>query len=167
MELITLKQFADDQGITYEAVRRQVIRHADKLKGHIVKKNRVQYLDDEAVQILKNRRRESPIVLQTIDQSAEINRLTEQVESLKALLMESQDERLKAQDRIIELQSEANKMLEDRAKYTALLEDNKAKEEQISGLNKKVEDLQRERDAAQKDAQAFQKSFFGFYRKKY
>ena len=105
MELVTLKQFADDQGITYEAVRRQVIRHADKLQGHIVKKNRTQYLDDEAVKILKDRRRESPIVLQTIDQSEEIDRLTDQIESLKAQLMTAQNELLKEKDRIISVSS--------------------------------------------------------------
>ena len=174
MELVTLKQFADDQGITYEAVRRQVIRHADKLQGHIVKKDRTQYLDDEAVKILKERRRENRIVMQTIDQSDEIGRLTDQLESLKAQLMTAQNELLKEKDRIISLQGELREGIEERTKYAALLEDAQDKErrlaeaeKQLSADKETIDSLRRERDSAQKDAQAFQKSFFGFYRKKY
>ena len=36
MELVTLKQFAEEKGITYEAVRKQTIKYADELEGHIV-----------------------------------------------------------------------------------------------------------------------------------
>ena len=172
MELVTLKQFADDQGITYEAVRRQVIRHADKLQGHIVKKNRTQYLDDEAVKILKDRRRESPIVLQTIDQSEEIDRLTDQIESLKAQLMTAQNELLKEKDRIISLQGELREGIEERAKYAALLEDAQDKERllaeaqnALSADREQMEQLRRELDQAQAEASSYHRSFFGFYRK--
>ena len=54
-DMVTLKQFADDQGISYEAVRRQVVRYADDLRGHVVRKQHTQYLDDEAVAFLKER----------------------------------------------------------------------------------------------------------------
>ena len=172
MELMTLKQFADDQGITYEAVRRQVIRHADKLQGHIVKKNRIQYLDDEAVNFLKERRRESPIILQTIDQSEEIDRLTDQIESLKAQLMTAQSELLKEKDRIISLQEELREGIEERTKYAALLEDSQDKERRLaeaqdalSADREQMEQLRRELDQAQAEANSYRRSFFGFYRK--
>ena len=67
MDLMTLKQFADEQGISYEAVRRAVKRHADKLTGHVIENDGVRYLHEEAVRILKERRRESPIIVQTMD----------------------------------------------------------------------------------------------------
>lgn len=172
MELMTLKQFADDQGITYEAVRRQVIRHADKLQGHIVKKNRIQYLDDEAVNFLKERRRESPIILQTIDQSEEIDRLTDQIESLKAQLMTAQSELLKEKDRIISLQEELREGIEERTKYAALLEDAQDTERRLaeaqnalSADREQMEQLRRELDQAQAEASSYHRSFFGFYRK--
>ena len=172
MELVTLKQFADDQGITYEAVRRQVIRHADKLQGHIVKKDRTQYLDDEAVKILKERRRENRIVMQTIDQSDEIGRLTDQLESLKAQLMTAQNELLKEKDRIISLQGELREGIEERAKYAALLEDAQDKERRLaeaqnalSADREQMEQLRRELDQAQAEASSYHRSFFGFYRK--
>lgn len=151
MDLVTLKQFAESQGITYEAVRRQVIRYEEKLSGHIFKQNGVQYLDEDAVTFLKERRRSSPIVLQTMDQKEEIDQLKEQIETLRVQLMtvqnelvKSQEEHLKAKDRIIELQDEAKKTIEDRAKYTALLEDNKAKEAKLTEAKSRIEDLQKE-----------------------
>lgn len=200
MELMTIKQFAESQGITYEAVRRQVARYSEELSDHIIRKHRTQYLDEKAVEFLKERRRESPIVMQVVDQSEEIEELRSQIETLKAQLMsaqgellKSQDERLKAQNRIIELQEEAKKTLEDRARYSALLEDNEAKtkklqeaEGQLSEIQKArdddlqaleeirkqrdddqrlIEDLQKERDDALRESKSYYRSWFGFYRK--
>lgn len=197
---MTIKQFAENQGVSYEAVRKQIVSYAEDLKDHIVRKNRTQYLDEWAVEYLTKRRRENPVILLSQDKSEAIEELRQQIETLKAQLMtaqnellKSQDERLKAQDRIIELQDEAKKTLEDRARYTALLEDNKAKEEKLkeaelreADLSRKIEekddrietiqkeaedlrttieDLQKQRDEAQTEAKSFKKSIFGFYRK--
>lgn len=164
MELITLKQYAVDQGISYEAVRKQVIRYAEELSDHIIKQDRTQFLDPWAVEFLTKRRRESPIVLMNMDQSEENERLKEQIESLKVQLMtaqnellKSQDERLKAQDRIIELQDEAKKTIEDRAKYTALLEDNKVKEEKLKEAEDQIRTIQTEREADQRTIETIRK----------
>lgn len=179
MELVTIKQFADSQGITYEAVRRQVARYSEELSDHIIRQNRTQYLDEKAVEFLKERRRESPIVLQTIDQGEEIGRLQDQVESLKAQLVTAQNKLLEAQERVISLQDEAQKALEDRARYTALLEDHedqKRKLQETSDQLRRVEadrddavqraqDLQTERDEAVRESKSYIKSWFGFYRK--
>ena len=179
MELVTIKQFADSQGITYEAVRRQVARYSEELSDHIIRQNRTQYLDEKAVEFLKERRRESPIVLQTIDQGEEIGRLQDQVESLKAQLVTAQNKLLEAQERVISLQDEAQKALEDRARYTALLEDHedqKKKLKETADVLRRVEadrddavqraqDLQTERDEAVRESKSYYKSWFGFYRK--
>jgi chromosome segregation ATPase len=179
MELVTIKQFADSQGITYEAVRRQVARYSEELSDHIIRHNRTQYLDEKAVEFLKERRWESPIILQTIDQGEEIGRLQDQVESLKAQLVTAQNKLLEAQERVISLQDEAQKALEDRARYTALLEDHedqKRKLQETSDQLRRVEadrddavqraqDLQTERDEAVRESKSYYKSWFGFYRK--
>lgn len=165
VELMTLKQYAEKQKISYEAVRKQVIRYSEELSEHIVKQNRTQYLDEWAVDFLTERRRESPIILMNMDQSEENERLKEEVESLRVKLMTAQNELLKEKDRIIELQDEAKKTIEDRARYTALLEDNKAKEEKLKEAESQIEDLRRERDEAQAEAKSFTRSLFGFYRK--
>ena len=179
MEIMTIKQFADSQGITYEAVRRQTVRYAEELSGHVIRKGRTQYLDEKAVEFLKERRRESPIVLQTIDQGEEIGRLQEQLESLRTQLMSAQNKLLESQERIISLQEEAQKALEDRARYTALLEDNEAKEKKLQETEEELrrveadrddavqraQDLQTERDEAVRESKSYYKSWFGFYRK--
>ena len=180
MDLMTLKQFADDQGISYEAVRRAVKRHGDKLNGHIIENDGVRYLDEEAVKILKERRRESPIVVQTMDQGEEIRELTAQIESLRAQLMQAQNELLSSKDRIIALQDEVKAGIEDKTKYQLLLTDN---EEQKRKLRDAEADLDQEREMRQylqrkneeqgkqieelrKEADSFEKSWFGFYRKR-
>lgn len=179
MELVTIKQFADSQGISYEAVRKQLQKYSEELSGHVIRKDRTRYLDEKAVEFLQERRRESPIVLQTIDQGEEIGRLQDQVESLKAQLVTAQNKLLEAQERVISLQDEAQKALEDRARYTALLEDHedqKRKLQETSDQLRRVEadrddavqraqDLQTERDEAVRESKSYYKSWFGFYRK--
>lgn len=179
MELVTIKQFADSQGISYEAVRRQVVRYSEELSGHVIRQNRIQYLDEKAVEFLKERRRESPIILQTIDQGEEIGRLQAQVESLKAQLVTAQNKLLEAQERVISLQDEAQKALEDRARYTALLEDHEAQKKKLQETSdqlrrveadrddavQRAQDLQAERDEAVRESKSYYKSWFGFYRK--
>ena len=193
MDLITIKQYAEDQGISYEAVRKQVVRYSDELSGHIVKRDRRQFLDQWAVDFLTEKRRQSPVVVVSMDRSEENERLREEIDSLRVKLMTAQNELLSEKDRVIQLQDEAKKMIEDQSRYMALLEDNKAKEEKLKeaesreadlsrqieekddqlqtiqteaeDLRKTVEDLQKERDEAQAEAKSFTKSIFGFYRK--
>ena len=148
---MTIKQYAESQNVTYEAVRKQIVGYGEELKDHIVRKGRTQYLDEWAVEFLTKRRRENPIILLSQDKDEAIELLKSQVETLRVQLMTAQNELLKEKDRIIELQDEAKKTIEDRARYTALLEDNKAKEEklkevesQISEIRKESEDLSRE-----------------------
>lgn len=194
MDVRSIKQFAEEQNVSYEAIRRQIVKYSDELKDHIVRKNRTQYLDEWAINFLKEKRKESPIVLMNMDQNEEIEALKAQVDLLKSKL-------LVAQDQIISLQDETKKAIESQVRYTALLEDNEAKAKRLKeaesreadlsreiekkdgqirtiqteaeDLRKKaeadretIEDLQRERDEAQKEAQSFTRSIFGFYRKK-
>ena len=71
MEMTSLKKYAEEHKISYEAVRKQVNRYAEELSGHIIKQDRTQYLDPWAVEFLTNRRRESPIVMVSMEQSEE------------------------------------------------------------------------------------------------
>ena len=179
MEIMSIKQFADSQGITYEAVRKQVVRYAEELSDHVIRKGRTQFLDETAIEFLKERRRESPIVLQTIDQSEEISHLQAQLESLRSQLVSAQNKLLETQERVISLQDEAQKALEDKARYTALLEDHedqkKKLQETVDELRRveadrddavqRAQDLQTERDEAVRESKSYYKSWFGFYRK--
>lgn len=54
----TIPQYANDQGITYEAARRQVVKYLDnELQGHIRVRNNTKYLDDFAIEFLNEHRR--------------------------------------------------------------------------------------------------------------
>ena len=184
---MTIKQYAESQNVSYEAVRKQIVGYGEELKDHIVRKGRTQYLDEWAVDFLTKRRRENPVVLLSQDKDEAIESMKQQIETLRVQLMTAQSELLKEKDRIIELQDEAKKTLEDRARYTALLEADRAKEKKLreaedqirtiqteaDDLRKKseedqktIEELQRERDEAQTEVQSFTRSFLGFYRKK-
>ena len=179
MELVTIKQYAESQNVTYEAVRKQIVRYTDDLKDHIARKGRTQYLDRWAVEFLTKRRRENPVILLSQDKDEVIETMKQEIESLKAQLVTAQNKLLEAQERIISLQDEAQKALEDRARYTALLEDHedqKRKLQETSDQLRRVEadrddavqraqDLQTERDEAVREAKSYYKSWFGFYRK--
>ena len=187
MDLMTLKQFADEQGISYEAVRRAVKRHEDKLTGHVIENDGVRYLDEEAVRILKERRRESPIIVQTMDQGEEIRELRAQIESLRAQLMQAQNELLSSKDRIIALQYELKAGIEDKTKYQLLLTDHEEQRKKLreaeATIEEKQADLDSEKEMRQylqrqneeqgkqieelrKEADSYEKSWFGFYRKR-
>ena len=178
MELTTIKQYAESQNVTYEAVRKQIVRYKEELKDHIVRKDRTQYLDQWAIDFLTEKRRENPVILISQDKDEAIEAMKQQIEALRVQLMTAQNELLKEKDRIIELQDEAKKTIEDRAKYTALLEDNKAKEEKlkeagdqignlsrqieekdgrIESIQKEAEDLRRQAEADQKTIEDLQK----------
>ena len=46
MEVMTTRQFAESQQVTYEAIRKQLIRYREELEGHIIQKGRTKYLDE-------------------------------------------------------------------------------------------------------------------------
>lgn len=166
MRLVSLREYADANGVSYEAVRKQVNRYKTELEDHIVtQKGRGKLLDEWAVDFLTERRRESPLVLMTMDQGEEIKRLQEQVETLRGQLMaaqnallEAQESRLKVQERVIELQDEARLMIAEKAK----MDEQAARLEEAEA---QIEGLREERDRAQKEVQSFRPSWFGLYKK--
>ena len=158
MELMTIKQYAQSQHISYEAVRKQVASYKHELQDHIIRKGRTQYLDEYAVEYLSKRRRESPVIVMEQSKDETIADLKEQIDALRDQLMAAQNELLREKDHIIELQEESRKSLEAQTRYAALLEDNESKTEQIRELTE-------QRDAAEKEARSYQPSWFGLYKK--
>lgn len=54
--MLSIKDFARDYGVSYEAVRRQIKRYGAELQGHIHVQGRTQYLDEVAVAFLAEHR---------------------------------------------------------------------------------------------------------------
>ena len=157
VKLMTIKQYAESQNVTYEAVRKQIVGYGEEPKDHIVRKGRTQYLDEWAVEFLTKRRRENPVVLINQDKDEAIELLKSQVETLRVQLMTAQSELLKEKDRIIELQDEAKKTFEERARYTALLEADRAKEKKLREAEDQIRTIQTEREADQLTIETIQK----------
>lgn len=160
MDFITMREYAQQKGVTYEAIRRQVAKYGDELRGHIVTRDRTKYLDEYAQDFLSDRRRLSPVVVKVEDNMEELEDLRKDVESLRAKLALAQDELLKSQNRVIALQDERTALIESAAKYTTLLEDHAALKDQLTESDRlreeaeareaegreKLEELRRESD---------------------
>ena len=193
MEVMTLREIAEKLDVSYESIRRQVVRYDKELSGHISRQGKTQYLDAEGFEFLKNRRRASPVIVKHDDRTEELKNLREEAESLKQKLIDAQNQMLAMQNRIISLQDEVKEGLEAKTSYHLLLEDNKKKDEQLAvirsendaikeekeslraeserqqeqifSLKAESETLKAERDAAIEESQSYHKSWFGFYRK--
>lgn len=96
--MISIKDYAKTHGVSYEAVRSQVARYAARevdgfcLANHIRKVGRTQYIDDDGVAFLDERRSRSPVVIQQEERDETIERLRKRVDELQTRLIEAQDE---------------------------------------------------------------------------
>lgn len=110
--MITLKDYAKQHNISYEAVRRSVNRYKEELEGHIHIEGRTQYLDDEAVEFLDTKRQQNPIVIINQDKDEEIERLRSEKEALLIKVAELQDALLQEKDKVAILQEKNIALLE-------------------------------------------------------
>lgn len=143
--MTTIRDYARDHRVSYEAIRSQVSRYREDLDGHIITKGRTKYLDDFAVEFLNSKRKDDPVSVVTVEKSEIIDSLRDQVEALKNELMTTQK-------RVIELQSENQKMIEAKIKYDLLLESSNEKQTLIEGLREDLKTAKKETDAAKLDA---------------
>lgn len=82
MVVISLRDYAKQKNISYEAVRKQVARYKDELNGHIIMDGRQQFLDEEAVAFLDAKRQKNPVAIIQQDKNERIEELEEQVKQL-------------------------------------------------------------------------------------
>ena len=140
MNVMTLRDYAKQNNISYEAVRKQVVRYADELGDHIIKDGRQQFLDEEAVAFLDSKRQKNPVAIIQMDKDERIEDLQRQLDVAKDLIIELQNERNKLKDEKYALEQETAKI--------ALLEaDNEAQRVKIAETEKKAsEDVKRAQD---------------------
>jgi len=82
MNVISLKDYAKQNNVSYEAVRQQVVRYADELGDHIIRDGRQQFLDEEAVAFLDSKRQKNPVVVIQQDKDEQIEQLRQEKEAL-------------------------------------------------------------------------------------
>ena len=127
--MISLKDYAKQNNITYEAVRAQVKRYHQELEDHIVRDGRTQYLDDVAVAFLDERRQKNPVVV--YQQSKD--------EAIEAMRLKLEDAYRKIADQAVRI-TELQQFKLDTMEQRHLLEDAQAAQER------------RERELAEREA---------------
>ena len=110
--MVTLKEYAKNKGVSYEAVRKQVNRYKNELKGHISKVNRTQYLDEEATAFLDKKRAESPVIIVQTDDKERIEQLEREKEALLIKVAELQEKLIKKGEQVEQLQAANIALLE-------------------------------------------------------
>lgn len=137
--MITIREYARKNNVSYEAIRKQIKRYESELKEHIIKQNRTQFLDEVAVKILDRHRGESPIVIVNQDTSSKLQLLEEENKNLLVKVAAQADKISQLSE---ELKNKTEKMtsllLEDKEK-TLLLEQKKNQEEELERLKKELE----------------------------
>ena len=84
---LTIKEFADSKGVTYENVRQLVVKYNDKLEGEIYKQGKT-YLTDKAQEILSQSMRKRNVAVvstgaENVESKKEIERLNRHIEMLE------------------------------------------------------------------------------------
>ena len=137
--MITIREYARKNNVSYEAIRKQIKRYENELKEHIIKQNRTQFLDEVAVEILDRHRGESTIVIVNQDTSSKLQLLEEENKNLLVKVAAQADKISQLSE---ELKNKTEKMtsllLEDKEK-TLLLEQKKNQEEELERLKKELE----------------------------
>lgn len=146
MRITTLKDYAKDQKVSYEAIRKQIKRYSTELSGHIIKDGRQQLLDEVAVEFLNDKRQKNPVVIVQQDKDALITTL--QAENKELLL-----EVTKLQKEIIK-DKEEKLLIAEKIATVELLEDKIQTAEDIAeAAGQEAEQAKKEAEALRSELQ--------------
>lgn len=145
--MLSIKDYAKQNNITYEAVRQQIKRYRDQLDDHIIQDGRTQYLDDIAVAFLDEKRQKNPVVVYQQGKDETIEELQQEVTRLlrKQEALRDQIDDLKEYKRLAEEQRHAledAKTAQERRKQELLLRE--------AAMDEEVEKAVQEATEAQK-----------------
>ena len=149
MTVISLKDYAAQKNISYEAVRQQVVRYKDELEGHIIRDGRQQFLDEEAVLFLDAKRQKNPVAIIQQSKDEQIEELDNQVKQL-LIKTAAQADRIselaqwKAENALAIAAAEQTRLL-----LTAAEEEKKALEKSVAEIEAQNATLSAEKDAAE------------------
>lgn len=163
--MLSIAEYVKQRGVSQTAVRRQLARYAEELEGHTPKINRKTMLDDVAIQILDSHRMPREVIIQQAseDVQKEINELRAQIDLMK-------DKALEFQQTIIDLQKQNMALIEQKGRHEILLEikdqDQAQLREKNDILSGQVSELEDQLQTAKAEADSYERSWFGLYRKK-
>lgn len=108
----TLKEYANENHITYEAVRQQVKRYEKELINHIKKIKRTKYLDEFAIEFLDKKRVDNPVIIMESSKDDEIKRLVGENKALLLKVASLQEQLILEKENVQLLQNEKIELLE-------------------------------------------------------
>ncbi len=135
MNVVTLRDYARQNNISYEAVRKQVVRYKKDLDGHLIRDGRQQFLDEEAVAFLDAKRQKNPVAIIQMDKDEAIEELKAQLDMAKNKIIELQEQRdkLKDEKHTLELENAKIALLEaENGKKDEMLEETKESLKNVS-----------------------------------
>lgn len=118
--MITVKQYAEERGITIQAVHKSMNgkRKAERLINHVEIRDGVKWLDDEAVAILDESRNKSPVVIINENKNEKIAELEAENKELRERILIREAE---LQNEIAKLNQEAKELYQEKYENAALL----------------------------------------------
>ena len=156
--MVSIRDYAKMNNVSYEAIRQQVKRYEDELNGHIIKQNRTQFLDDVAVDILDQHRRENPVIIVNQDTDSRLKQLEDENKNLLIKVAQQADKISQLnEDLKNKIEQMTSLMLENKEK-TFLLEQKKDHEEQLDREKKEqLNEIEKLKNELEKEKN---KSFF-------
>lgn len=148
MNVVTLRDYAKQNNISYEAVRKQVVRYKKELDGHLIRDGRQQFLDEEAVAFLDAKRQKNPVAIIQMDKDETIEELKAQLDMAKNKIIDLQEQRdqLKDEKHVLELENAKIALLEaENGKKDETLEKERKTSQKLSDelteARKQIEEL--------------------------
>lgn len=137
--LITIKDYAKQKGVSYEAIRKQIKRYEEELKDHLQKQNRFLMLDDEAVKFLDARRAENPVIVYEQNKDEELEELRQQNKLLLVKMNQVQEQLGKVQQQLIGEMEKTKALTSEKVQYLEYKAQSEAKEKQLQDLTEERE----------------------------
>lgn len=151
MNVISLKDYAKNNNVSYEAVRQQVVRYKNELSGHVIKDGRQQFLDEEAVAFLDNKRQKNPVVIFQQDKDDRIENLENENKRLLLKITDLQDKLFVVQEEKMALKEE-RLALADKIAKVELLEERKLEAElALEETREREKNVIQEKEALQRE----------------
>ena len=181
--MITITDYAKEQKVSYEAVRKRIKRLGDIIKPHIFTENGVKVIDDEGVKLLREGAHKVPVIVYTEEIQSELDEAKGTIKDLQEQRIKDLEKINEANERLLALSEELSKLqveyaklestkqvlLEDKEKAKQDLENERQAREQAEERSTSFQNMiQEQSEEIQKQADelaSYHKTVFGLYRK--
>ena len=161
--MISIKEYAQSKGVSYEAVRRQVKEFKNKdaeFKSHIQESKQrgvSTLLDEWAIDYLDKHRLPRPVIVRASEDETQ-----RELENLRNQLAKAMNELNSAKDTIIRLQDEKLALTEEKS---LAIEDKTRATTQLELREKDLAESKAEIGKLNQELGSYKKTLFGFYKK--